>query len=276
MQANDLFTAITDRLIADIEAGTGDWVMPWHSLANVGTPVNADGRPYRGMNALWLAMNTATIETSPSSGAASGVWSTYRSWQRHGCQVRRGSHGTMVTLWKPTQTEADAGSDAERQTAGRRLIARVFTVFPAEMVDGADKIVARRTADRPARDTNERISDADRYFGNIGAAVTEAGNRAFYSPSDDSIRMPTFGQFTSPSAFYSTKAHEFAHWTGHTSRLNRELSGRFGSDAYAAEELVAELTAALWCGQMGISAATRQDHAAYVSGWLTILKADAR
>jgi antirestriction protein ArdC len=255
--------------------------MPWHCLADIGTPVSADGRPYRGMNSLWLSLSAATATTAATSdgnGWTSGIWSTYRSWQRNGCQVRRGSQGTAVVLWKPTTTtDADTtDTNDDGQPGQRRLIARVFTVFAAEQVDGADKIIDRRTADRAGRDTPERLADADRYFDAIGATVIEGGNRAYYSPTDDSIHLPAFHQFDSAAAAASTKSHEFAHWSGHADRLARDLTGRFGSDAYAAEELVAELAAAMWCGQMGISAATRTDHAQYLAGWISVLKTDAR
>jgi antirestriction protein ArdC len=284
MQANDLFTAITTELIADIEAGTGTWKMPWHCLADIGTPVSADGRPYRGMNALWLALSAVaagtgeTRESSDGRGWRSGIWSTYRSWQRHGCQVRRGEKGTAVVLWKPTTSTADDTTDtgSDEQPGQRRLIARTFTVFAAEQVDGADKIIGRHAADRAGRDTPERLAEADRYFAAIGGSVIEGGNRAYYSPTDDSIHLPMFHQFESAAVAASTKSHEFAHWTGSAERLARDLTGRFGSDAYAAEELVAELAAAMWCGQMGISAATRTDHAQYLAGWISVLKTDAR
>ena len=149
-------------------------------------------------------------------------------------------------------------------------------MFAAEQVDGADKIIGRRTADRAPRDTPERLADVDRYFAAIDANVIEGGNRAYYSPADDSIHLPAIHQFDNAAVAASTKSHEFAHWTGQAERLGRDLTGRFRSDAYAAEELVAELAAAMWCGQMGISAATRTDHAQYLAGWLSILKADAR
>ena len=93
MHAQDLFEAVTAQLIADIEAGAGTWRMPWHCLADSGAPTNADGRPYRSTNALILAIQGS------SSGFTSGIWSTYRSFQRHGAQVRRGEKGTTVALW---------------------------------------------------------------------------------------------------------------------------------------------------------------------------------
>lgn len=132
MHANDLFTAITDQLVADIEAGAGTWRMPWHTLADAGTPTSVDGRPYRGMNALWLPM------VSAANGWTSGVWATYRGWQRHGAQVRRGERGTHVILWKPTnQTATTAEGDATEEPgqSRRRLLARAYCVFAAEQAN---------------------------------------------------------------------------------------------------------------------------------------------
>ncbi len=102
------------------------------------------------------------------------------------------------------------------------------------------------------------------------------GNVACYRPTTDTIHVPNLDRFDQAAHYYSTLAHEHVHWTGHPSRLDRDLSGRFGSDAYAAEELVAELGAAMWSAQAGLSAATRQDHAAYLAHWLNILRADPR
>jgi antirestriction protein ArdC len=274
MHANDLFAQITDQLVADIEAGAGTWHMPWHTLPEAGTPTSVDGRPYRGMNAVWLAMVAA------ARGWTAGLWATYRGWQRHSAQVRRGEKATQVVLWKPTTpkgTDPAAADDGDDQPTGRRrLLARVYSVFAAEQVDGADALVARRAERHGPRDTPERIASGDAYFDAVGATVIHGGNRACYQPATDTIHVPDLAQFDHAARHAGTLAHEHVHWTGHADRLERDLDGRFGSDSYAAEELVAELGAAMWCAQMGLSAVTRADHAAYLAGWLRILRADAR
>jgi antirestriction protein ArdC len=268
MRAEDLFAEITNQLIADIETGAaGDWRMPWHTLADAGTPVSVDGRGYRGMNSVWLPMVAA------ARGWTSGVWATYRGWQRHGAQVRRGEHATQVVLWK--QTRPDTANDDDTDEPRRpRLFARAYAVFAAEQVDGAAEIVARHH--HTDRDTPDRIDAAEAFFAAVGAHVVEGGNRAYYQPATDEIHVPTLAQFEQAARFYATLSHEHAHWTGHPTRLNRDLTGRFGDDSYAAEELVAELAAAMWCAQHGISAVTRPDHAAYLAGWLRILRTDTR
>lgn len=261
MHAEDLFEKVTAELVAAIEAGAGGWQMPWRRLGAAGVPRSVDGRPYRGWNALVLGM------TAGNRGW-SNVWGTYRSWQRHGGQVRRGEHGTQVVLWKPTE-RPDRDEDAEPGSTRRSLLARAFTVFAAEQVDGA------RTVDlSPAPPMTP--SAAAGYFAAIGARVVRGGDVACYVPGSDTIHLPRVEQFTNAEHAASTECHEHIHWTGHTSRLARDLSGRFGDHAYGAEELVAELGAAFWSAQVGLEQAVRNDHARYLGDWLTILRADAR
>jgi len=271
MRADDLYATITDQLIADIEAGTGDWRMPWHTLATH-APSSVEGRRYRGVNALWLAM------VADARGWSSGVWGTYKTWQRHGAQVRRGEHGTSVLLWKTIQGDSNESEDAavvERGTRPtRRLVARTFTVFGAEQTDAADQ--ASEPTEAPPVEHVTRIAHAEAYFDAIAATVRLGGDRACYRPASDTIELPDPARFDQPEHFWATAAHEHIHWTGHPSRLDRDLTGRFGSDAYAAEELVAELGAAMWSAEARLTTVTRADHAAYLAGWLRILRADPR
>jgi antirestriction protein ArdC len=123
----------------------------------------------------------------------------------------------------------------------RSLFARTFTVFAAEQVDGAEHLLRPPAA---IEDPAARIAAADGYFAAVGARVVLGGNRACYVPAADVIRLPAFEQFAAPCDLYSTSAHEHVRWTGHPTRLARDLSGRFGDRAYGAEELVAERGAA--------------------------------
>ena len=260
MHANELFDKVTADLIAAIENGASGWRMPWHCLAN-GTPRSADGRPYRGWNALVLAMVAA------DRGWTGGRWATYKTWAKHGCQVRRGERGTHIVLWKPTERLDPTEDDKTKHS----LLARSFVVFAAEQVDGADRFTTT-----VERSTAERTEQADAYFAAVSADILHGGAQASYSPTLDRIRLPHVDQFDRPADYYSTSAHEHTHWTGHASRLARDLSGRFGDRSYGAEELVAELGAAFWCAQFGLEQATRNDHAAYLGDWLAILSADPR
>ena len=136
MHANDLFATITAQLIDDIETGAaGTWHMPWHHLADAGTPTSIDHRPYRGMNAVWLAMVAAAHDWT------SGTFGTYRAWQRHGAQVRRGERSTQVVLWKPTNpTDAHTKTDDTDDTpTGRpRLIARALVTVASRAQAAVD------------------------------------------------------------------------------------------------------------------------------------------
>ena len=268
---SDAYQTVTDRIVAAIEAGAEKWRMPWHVKGD-GTmpavPVNAaSGKPYRGINvvALWIAAGAAEYP--------SGRWATYRQWAEMGAQVRKGEKSTFVVFWKVLgDDKADEQSDDGADGAGRRMMARGYHVFNAAQVEGA--IVTEATAE-PAPEA-ERIARAEGFFGALRADIRHGGNRAYYAPGPDYVQMPDFAAFTDPVAYYATLAHESGHWTGHKSRCARDFSGRFGSEAYAVEELVAELTAAFVCGDLGLASEPRPDHAAYIASWLKVLKHDKR
>lgn len=273
MKAEQLYEQITEDLCAAIEAGAGQWSMPWRALAT-GRSVNVAGRAYRGINALWLPM------VADEKGYSSGVWGTYQAWQGYGGQVRKGERATHAVLWKSVpkpRGAGDAGGDAGDTDDAKRkdvLMVRTFAVFAAEQIDGAEARIAAMTPE-PLPE-GERIEHAEAFFAGVGADVRHGGDRAYYLPSHDYIALPERGAFRTPEHYYGTAAHEHIHWTGHDTRLARDLTGRFGGDRYAMEELVAEIGAAFVGGMLGTGVATRDDHAAYLSSWLRVLKSDAR
>jgi antirestriction protein ArdC len=178
-------------------------------------------------------------------------------------------------FWKRIEvkkTESNDNGDALTDDKGRkfRLIARGYSVFNAAQVDGYCPKA------RPVISEAERDAIAESYFAAIPARVEHGGNRACYYPGADYIRLPEFEQFKSGGHYYATRGHESGHWTGHESRCNRDFSGRFGDQAYAAEELVAELAAAFLCAMLGLENEPRPDHAQYLAHWLGILKGDKR
>lgn len=253
MDRTSLYASVTAEVVRQIEAGADTWRMPWHAIAEAGEPVNASTlNPYRGGNHLVLGMVAA-------GRGWSGTWATYKQWQTLGAQVRKGEKSTHGVKWSPIE---------DKKTGDRKLVPFTFSVFSAEQVDGWEAPA------QVERDTPERIAEAERFFDTIGADVRHGGNRAYYAPVGDYIGLPDLEQFDDAPAYYSTRAHESAHWTGHASRLGRDLTGRFGSDAYAAEELVAELSAAFTCARLGLSMAPRPDHAAYLASWLRVLRTD--
>jgi len=129
----------------------------------------------------------------------------------------------------------------------------------------------------PQLDPVARIEYAERFFAALGAAISHGGNRAFYRSTDDKIQMPSFVSFRDAESYYATLAHECTQWTGSRTRLNRNFDGhRFGSEAYALEELVAELGVAFLCADLEVAPNAREDHASYIASWLNILARDRR
>jgi antirestriction protein ArdC len=244
----DLYQTVTDRIVLMIERGADEWRMPWHaapageSSLPVAMPRNVTGRAYRGVNVplLWAA--------AEAFGYASPVWATYKQWHERSAQVRKGEKSTLVIFWKWIEVAND--DDGPDDDPATRLIARGYSVFNAAQVDGFDakSIATKREVSEP-----ERIDAAETFFCNSGAIVRHGGNRAFYTTAGDYIQMPEFRQFIAADRYYSVLAHEHVHWTGAEKRLNREFGKRFGDQAYAFEELVAELGAAFLCADLGLS-----------------------
>lgn len=262
----NVFDQITETIVDAIERGAESYRMPWKTSGEYPmSPINtASRKPYRGVNTLllWAA--------AEAKGYESGTWGTYKQWQERGGQVRKGEKSTCIVFWKFFKAESEDDDDAAGDTSRTVPMARRYCVFNAAQVDG---IEAEATEPKPEA---ERIAHADEFFNAVGVRVQPGGNRAFYRPSTDSVHMPRFDAFTEPLAYYSVLSHETTHWTAAPSRLDRDMSGRFGSETYAMEELVAELGAAFLCSTLGLPTDPRTDHAPYVASWLKVLKNDKR
>jgi antirestriction protein ArdC len=264
----DVYRKVTDAIVNAIEQGVSNWRMPWHTSGKFAfSPINVTSKkPYRGINTvcLWAA--------AQAKGYERGEWATYQQWQERGAQVRKGEKATTVVFWKFANSSAESQDDGEEHTvsSSRLLFTRGYSVFNAAQVDGY--------APKPDAGTpiEQRIERAEEFFVRINARVVHQGNRAFYSPSDDTITLPPFAAFFTPTDYYGTRAHETGHWTSAAGRCNRELGKRFGDNAYSVEELTAELTAAFVCAHVGLSSEPRPDHAQYIASWLRVLKADKR
>jgi antirestriction protein ArdC len=263
----DVYRKVTDAIVNAIEQGVGNWRMPWHTSGKfASSPINVTSKkPYRGINSvcLWAA--------AQQKGYERGEWGTYNQWLERGAQVRKGEKATTVVFWKFANTTESQDDGEEHPANGSRLLfTRGYSVFNAAQVDGHT----------PKPDVGvpieQRIERTEEFFGRIDARVVHQGNQAFYSSADDTITLPPFAAFFTPTDYYGTRAHETGHWTSHTRRCNRELGKRFGDNAYSVEELVAELTAAFVCSHLGLSSEPRPDHAQYIGAWLKVLKADKR
>lgn len=267
----DVYTRITDAFVTALEAATSPTEWPWVKAANAGNPVNVvTGRSYRGINRLMLG-GAVAAGMSPWFG-------TFRQWQEKGAQVRKGSKGTLVVYWGELWVDAE-GNRVEATAPGAQKIVypKGSTVFSASQVDGWTAPIAAADAVKV-----EPIEEAERFVEATGAYVIEQGDSAFYRPATDTITMPARGLFrdtreaSASVHFYSTLLHELMHWTAPKGRCDRDLSGRFGSEAYAAEELVAEIGAAFLAADLGLSPIPRADNVSYVASWLRVLKNDKR
>lgn len=268
----DLYQQVTDKIIAALEAGVRPWTQSWSndpSAVAGGLPLRVTGQAYSGINVvlLWIAGEAA--------GYKSNIWMTFNQAKKLGGTVRGGEKGTTVIYANRFVKEVEDPKTKEMKKAVIPFL-KSYAVFNVDQIDGLPEAFLPAPADKPAVTLVERIEHAEAFFAALGATIRHGGNRAFYSPAGDFIQLPKAEQFQDIQDYYATEGHEVIHWTGHKSRLGREFGGRFGNEAYAAEELVAELGAAFLCARLGLQAEPREDHAAYVANWLKVLKGDKR
>ncbi len=262
----DVYATVTDTIVAMIEEGAGRFQMPWYTAGGaLDRPVNvASSAAYRGVNVVTL------WAIGLGRGYTGAFWGTYRQWAKVGAQVRKGEAGAPIVFYKKIEPEEGDGDRRER------LVARLSWVFNADQVDGF------APPEREASEPVVPVQSVESLVRRTGAIVRYGGDMAYYTPKDDHIQLPPPGQFTGTAtssateAFYGTLLHELVHWSGAKHRLDRDLVDRFGIEAYAVEELVAELGAAFLCCELQVTPSARRDHAAYVDHWLRVMREDKR
>lgn len=267
----DIYERITNQIVAELEKGVRPWMQPWnagHAAGRITRPLRANGIPYQGINVVMLWSEAV------ARGYAAPIWMTFKQAQELGAHVRKGERGSLVVYasnLQRTETDEASGEEVERNIP----YMKGYTVFNVEQIEGLPEHY-HAPAQAPL-DPVQRIEAADAFFAATGADIRHGGNRAFYTQIDDRIQLPPFETFKDAISYYATLAHEGIHWTKHKSRLDREFGRkRWGDEAYAAEELVAELGAAFLCADLAITPEVREDHAAYIANWLTALKNDKR
>lgn len=269
-EAKDVYTRVTERIIADLEKGVRTWMKPWnaeHAAGRINRPLRNNGTPYRGINILLLWAEAML------KGYAAPIWMTYKQAQELQANVRKGERGSLVVYANSINKieTNDKGEDVEREIP----FLKAYTVFNVEQVDGLPEHYYAKPAN--PLPVSERIANADRFLIGTGATIQHGGNLAYYSPAKDLIQLPPFEAFADKESYYATALHELIHFTKTKDRLDRDFSGsRFGDHGYAREELVAELGAAFLCAELDITPEVRADHAAYLDHWLNILKEDKR
>ncbi|HID81759.1 MAG TPA: DUF1738 domain-containing protein, partial [Thiotrichales bacterium] len=263
-----IYEETTARIIDAMEASDGSVETPW--IRSTGRPVNAlTENPYHGVNVvlLWLIADVA--------GYSTGEWATYKQWQQLGGQVRKNQKAARIVIFKMVRkSKADDDTEDGSEDEDVWPMVRYAFVFNRDQVDGVEKVVSETPP--------VMLDELERFVKNTGATVEVRGGRAAYSSSLDLIVMPERELFTgtttsdSTTSWYAVLLHELSHWTGHTSRLNRNLVNRFGDEDYAVEELIAELGSAFLCADLGISSVVRKDHVDYLKNWIKVLKNDSR
>lgn len=272
MSAEEIYQAVTDRMVRALEQGVVPWRTPW-TLG--GRPRSmSTGNPYRGINTWLLSL------ASHEHGWRSPWFGTYRQIQEHGGQVRQGEKSTLVTFWKTLDKQDRDLATGEVTTRAVPLL-RKFAVFNAAQADNLpDRFYPEPGEDRPVAVPQAVL---DSYLNQPGAPVPrhDVEGQAYYDPETDGIHLPPMASHRSPEHYYATAYHEAAHSTGHPSRLNRsgitDTAAVFGSHAYGKEELVAQMTASMLCAQTGIDTdEIFTNSAAYIGSWLTTIKGDPR
>lgn len=269
---DELAQTLAGALIEAIETNPADWSKPWRAAGVASYPHNVTtGKPYTGGNVFALFM------IGNAKGYATGQWATYKQWNATGCTIRKGEKGTHLARWnKVYQCKAKPKSHSTgcgTPDCKSRMIPTTFVVFNAAQVEGEFS-----AAPEFPTDTVEFLPGAGEvrdYFNRVGADWREIpSDGAYYNPAGDFIVTPEAGQFETVGGFASTVAHEFTHWTGSPARNDRDMSGKFGSESYALEELVAELGAVIVCNALGLEHQPLETHGAYLASWLKALKSD--
>ncbi len=270
----DVKSHVAQTLIAAMERGDTPWQKPWNAQAL--RPTNpTSGNGYRGVNRLLLAL----------SGRDDPRWMTYQQAHAKGWQVRRGEKGTTIVKLvelsprEAAQNGADAGGRAAEQGGEeqRRAFAlRRYTVFNAQQIDGVPELEATAGLDFKPIEHAEAVMAALQE--QTGLTVVYGGSEACYVPALDEVRLPRKEAFHSIHDFYSTAMHEGAHSTLSEGRMNRReaIAKKWGDEAYAIEELRAEICSAILATETGVpmSQAHIDNHAAYLRSWIKAVAAD--
>jgi antirestriction protein ArdC len=259
----DLYQQVTDRIIEALESGN---LLPWQKTYSTDFQAAmaynfVSKKNYRGVNPLLLWLR------QEEKGFEHNAWLSYKQAANLGGQVKKGEKGTSVFYFSVFEKENEKTKLTEKIP-----FLKYYTVFNVSQCDGLEmpeKIV------KPPR-TWEDSQDIEQVFAATGASlVFDKHHTPCFVPALDYISMPNKSRYTKADDYYKTLFHELTHWTGHNKRLKRDFTGRFGSQSYAFEELVAEIGSAYLCADLGIHGNTN-DHASYIDNWLQILKKDKR
>ncbi len=282
MKQNDIYQAVTDQIINLLESHeTGGWKQPWIALGADNAPARnaTTDKTYRGINQFLLGMTLVHRKYLKNQ------WLTFKQAKDQGATVKKGEKSSPIVFTKPSYVTKDnefisadkvgelTKEQAQAQGLKKIFMLKLYRVFNVAQTEGLDPEFYHVEPQEPLPEF-ERNERAETLIHSTDAKIEIIeSNEAFYNPTLDKIQLPLRAQFKGTEPFYATATHELAHWTGHPSRLNRDLKNKFGDASYAKEELVAELTSAFLCASLGFEKTITQN-AAYLKGWLGKLKQD--
>ena len=269
----DLYQIVTDRIVTALESGVQPWRKPWNASA----PAIAMGRPLRENGVGYTGINTVNLWVSAASrGLTNPYWLTWNRITELGGSVRKGAKSEMAFyVGSKLVRDGDPITEGETVKEGDDGVRRIsflkyYRVFNASEVDDLPaRYQVETEAPAPIDHANP---EAAAFIDATGATIAYGRSRACYIPSQDVIHMPAYQSFDPKAQFYATAFHELVHWTKHESRLNRSVGQvkRWGDEAYAMEELVAELGAAFLCVDHNLCNVTEDQSAAYLATWLEL------
>lgn len=257
----NVYEMVTDRILEKLKEGKIPWKKCWKSASSYAYN-RVSKKPYSLLNQLLLSKN--------------GEYASFKQWKKLGGHIKKGAKGEIVVFWKWLKKEKE--DENGESTLERIPVLKYYTVFHISQVEGVDPLEKEDLSVSLFESIECAEEIKEDYLNREHIAFEENKfTEASYSPANDKIEVPTGERFQKPEEYYATLFHEMVHSTGHPSRLNRDLSGRFGSKKYAAEELVAEIGSAILLSQTGIETdATFENSTAYVQSWIAHLKNDSR
>jgi antirestriction protein ArdC len=263
----DVYAEVTSRIIASLEKSVRPWVCPWER-ERILHPRRISGEGYRGINII-LLWSAAT-----ECGYANPYWLTFLQAKELGGSVRKGEKASPVVYSGTFSNDNDKEKDEREDDRKEIPFLRSYSVFNVEQTEGlpAHYYSGKQTGEDP----NEAVPAAERFVANTRATIVRGGTSAYFSLLRDEVHIPPLEAFRDSVSFYSVLLHELTHWTNKPDRSPRNFRPAAGNENYAREELVAELGAAFLCADLGLSNTVREDHAAYLSTWLEVLRRDKR
>ena len=251
----DIYKIITDRIIEQMESGNIPWEKPWVSAGQCIS--HSTGKPYSLLNQMMLKRP--------------GEYITYKQCIEEGGYVKKGEKSSIIVFWK-WLTVVDGETQEEKELP----MLRYYNVFHIDQCEGIKAKYQQPLPNNahPDSTADKIISD---YISRSGVIVRhKQGDRAYYTPSNDTVTLPMTEQFKSTAEYYGTAFHEFTHSTGHPTRLNRlDKTAFFGTEQYGKEELIAEIGSAALLNHCGIETdRSIRNNAAYIQNWLKVLRND--